>query len=105
MSYVIFTIASLVLAYSFPHWDPTRKLHVCSHDRALGFLGTSAHLGATMLIGWWEGLAAGIAALLLVPVTASVLYTLVFGPLERARRTRARGAALAAAGRPPWHRP
>lgn len=84
MEYIIFLSATLILAVSFPHWEPTGRLHsAAGQNRLLGLTGVVGHLGGTVAIGWLSGSAAGALAFLAMPLSASILYTLIVNPLTK----------------------
>lgn len=87
MEYLIFLAATLVLAVSFPHWEPTGRVNsAAGQNRLLGLTGVVGHLGGTAAIGWLSGFAAGAFALLTIPLAASILYTLIVHPLAKSIR-------------------
>ena len=84
MEYLIFLAATLVLAVSFPHWEPTGRVNsAAGQNRLLGLTGVVGHLGGTAAISWLSGFAAGAFALLTIPLAASILYTLIVHPLAK----------------------
>ena len=84
MEYAIFLAGTLILAVSFPHWEPTGRIHTTAgQNRLLGLAGVVGHLGGTVAIGWLSGFAAGALALLAIPLSASIIYTLIVHPLAK----------------------
>jgi hypothetical protein len=101
MDYTIFACATLILAISFPHWDPTGRMTTgAGQSRLLGLLGVLGHLGGTGAIGWSSGIGAGFVAFLAIPVAASVAYSLLVRPIARSARAKAKKSALPLNPRP-----
>jgi hypothetical protein len=93
MEYAVFAGATLMLAISFPHWEPMGRLGSTSGgSRLLGLAGIVGHLGGSTGIAWLSGIGPGAIALLSIPIAASVAYTLVVKPVARSIRRR-------------WHKP
>ena len=92
MEYLIFLAATLILAVSFPHWEPVGRAHAAAgRNRLLGMTGVVGHIGGTAAIIWSNGFAAGALALLTIPLAASVLYTLIVNPLAKSVRKKPSG--------------
>ncbi len=87
MEYMIFLAATLALAVSFPHWEPTGRMRATGcKSRFLGLTGVVGHLGGAAAIAWLSGFLAGAVAFLSIPLAASVIYTLIVMPLGKSMR-------------------
>lgn len=87
MEYMVFLAATLLLAVSFPHWEPAGRIQsAAGANRLLGLAGVVGHLGGTVAIAWLSGIAVGALALLVIPFAASMIYTLIVNPLAKSMR-------------------
>lgn len=94
MEYALVAGAALLLAWSFPYWEPTRRTSIGAVGLAVCLTGTVAHLAGTAIIGWTSGPLPAAGAFLVIPAAASVVYSLLISPISRARRLRRGGPQI-----------
>lgn len=92
MTYVIFSLAVVLLSVGLCQYEPQKSGRIGTENHFYALLGPAAHLGGSLAIGWTEGLIPGAVAFALIPVVAYAFHSLVILPLVRAKRLRTSSA-------------
>jgi hypothetical protein len=88
MEYLIFALAVLLVACCLRFFEPYRKGSRPRENQLLPLVGPVAHVGGSLLIGWFGGLALAALAFVTIPVLAYVIHSLAILPALRARSLR-----------------
>lgn len=100
MEYLIFILAVLLVACCLRFFEPHRRDSRTAENHLVPLVGPVAHVGGSLLIGWFGGLAFAAVAFVTIPVLAYVIHSLAILPMLRARSLR-RGKVTGAATRKP----